>query len=121
MKYNRRYCENQSWTAAYLILLLDLMRKLRLDQDTTALDERLSDSTSISSGHLNHSSGRSETHNTTLRRRTFGHCKITGYQTGIEMGTRLEVTVRQIKKNMICCHLNHAVKQYAVAGKSLSQ
>jgi len=41
-----------------LILLVDLMRKSRLDQDTTALAERLSDNRSIFSGHRTLSSGR---------------------------------------------------------------
>jgi len=45
-----------------LILLVDLMRKFLLDQETTALADRLSDNSSMLSGHLNLISGRAATH-----------------------------------------------------------
>jgi len=54
----------QTWCkadAAYLILLVDLMRKSLRDHDTTALDERLSASRSTSSGQVTRSSARAET------------------------------------------------------------
>jgi len=45
----------------YLISLVDLTWKSCLDQDTTALDDRMSDILSISFGHLNVSSDRATT------------------------------------------------------------